>query len=121
MACLKQPEPSAFSFPANWNALHTNAACVIRLMRMKEPSLVVIKLCHTSAETARFLEGQKIELTGHPPYSPDLADLAPNDFYWFPSVNNNVRSQHLSSREEAVDAFKMNILGIPQSEWKKCY
>ncbi|GBP20077.1 hypothetical protein EVAR_13849_1 [Eumeta japonica] len=33
--------------------------------------------CHTSAETTRFLD----ELTGHPPYSPDLA---PNDFYLFP-------------------------------------
>ncbi|GBP66257.1 hypothetical protein EVAR_41052_1 [Eumeta japonica] len=34
--------------------------------------------CHTSTETTRFLERQKVELTGHPPYSPDLA---PNDFY----------------------------------------
>ncbi|GBP73236.1 hypothetical protein EVAR_55002_1 [Eumeta japonica] len=33
--------------------------------------------CHTSAETIRFLEDQKIELTGHLPYSPDFT---PNDF-----------------------------------------
>ncbi|GBP82492.1 hypothetical protein EVAR_58538_1 [Eumeta japonica] len=39
-------------------------------------------LAVTSAETTRFLEGQMIELTGHPPYSPDLA---PNDFYLFPN------------------------------------
>ncbi|GBP84571.1 hypothetical protein EVAR_64601_1 [Eumeta japonica] len=39
--------------------------------------------CHTSAQTTRFLEDQKIKLTGHPPYS---SDLAPNDFYLFPSV-----------------------------------
>ncbi|GBP82585.1 Mariner Mos1 transposase [Eumeta japonica] len=37
--------------------------------------------CHTSAETSRLLEGPEIELTGHPPYNPDLA---PNGFYLFP-------------------------------------
>ncbi|GBP28497.1 hypothetical protein EVAR_22960_1 [Eumeta japonica] len=38
--------------------------------------------CHTSAETTRFMEGQKIELTGHPLYSPDLA---PKNSYLIPS------------------------------------
>ncbi|GBP56555.1 hypothetical protein EVAR_53629_1 [Eumeta japonica] len=42
--------------------------------------------CHTSAETTRFLEGQNIKFTGHPPYSPDLA---PHNFYLFPSLKNN--------------------------------
>ncbi|GBP58842.1 Histone-lysine N-methyltransferase SETMAR [Eumeta japonica] len=69
--------------------------------------------CHTSAETTRFLEGQKIKLTGHPPYS---FNLAPNDFYLFPSVKNKLHGQPFSSRKEAVDAFKMYILEIPQSE-----
>ncbi|GBP31649.1 hypothetical protein EVAR_84095_1 [Eumeta japonica] len=74
--------------------------------------------CHMSAETTLFLEGQKIELTGHPLYSPDLA---PNDFYPLPSVKNKLRGYCYSSREEVVDAFKMHVLEIPQSEWKKCY
>ncbi|GBP51339.1 Mariner Mos1 transposase [Eumeta japonica] len=74
--------------------------------------------CNTSAETTRFLEGHKIELTGHPAYS---LDLAPIDFYLFPSVKNKIRGQRLPSREEAVDAFKMHVLEIPQSERKKCY
>ncbi|GBP75084.1 Mariner Mos1 transposase [Eumeta japonica] len=72
---------------------------------------------HTSAETTRFLEGQKIELTARPLYSPDLA---PNDFCLFPSVKNKLRDQRFSSREEAVDAFKTYVLEISQSEWKKC-
>ncbi|GBP17689.1 Mariner Mos1 transposase [Eumeta japonica] len=50
--------------------------------------------CRTSAETTRFLEGQKIELTGHPPYGPDLA---PNDFYLFTSVKNKLRGQRFWS------------------------
>ncbi|GBP19339.1 Mariner Mos1 transposase [Eumeta japonica] len=72
--------------------------------------------CHTSTETTWFLEGQKIELPGHPQYSPDSA---PNDFYLFPSAKNKLRGQHFSCREEAVDAFKMHVLEIPQSEWRK--
>ncbi|GBP70739.1 hypothetical protein EVAR_51038_1 [Eumeta japonica] len=73
------------------------------------------------AETTRFLEGQKIELTSYPPYS---SDLAPNDFHLFPSVKNKLRGQHFSSREETVDNFERSfsevvILGrqnLPASE-----
>lgn len=74
--------------------------------------------CHTSAATTEYLNSQMIELTGHPPYSPDLA---PNDFYLFPSVKNKLRGHRFSTREEAVDAFKMHVLEIPDTEWKKCY
>ncbi|GBP20478.1 hypothetical protein EVAR_78854_1 [Eumeta japonica] len=63
--------------------------------------------CHTSAETTRVLEGQKIELTGHPPYS---SDLVLNGFYLFPSVKIKLRGQPFSSCEEAVDSFKMHVL-----------
>ncbi|GBP75306.1 hypothetical protein EVAR_19955_1 [Eumeta japonica] len=73
--------------------------------------------CYPSAETTRFLEGQKIGLTGYPLYSPDLI---PSDFYLFPSVKNTLRGQRFWSREEATDAFKIHVLEIPQSEWKKC-
>ncbi|GBP31689.1 Mariner Mos1 transposase [Eumeta japonica] len=72
--------------------------------------------CNKSAVTIRFLEGQKIKLRVHSSYSPDLA---PNDFYPFPSVKNKLRGQRFSNREEAVYAFKMNVLEISQSEWIK--
>ncbi|GBP39648.1 Histone-lysine N-methyltransferase SETMAR [Eumeta japonica] len=58
--------------------------------------------CHRSAETTRFLEGQKTKLMDHPPYS---LDLARNHFYLFSNVKNKLRSQRFLSREEAVDAF----------------
>ncbi|GBP37643.1 hypothetical protein EVAR_34680_1 [Eumeta japonica] len=63
-----------------------------------------------------LLGGQNIALTDHPSYS---TDLAPKYFYLFPSVNNKLRGQRFSSREEAVDAFKMRVLEIPKSEWEK--
>ncbi|GBP93102.1 hypothetical protein EVAR_97007_1 [Eumeta japonica] len=55
--------------------------------------------CHMPAETTRFLEGQKIKLTGHPPYNPDPA---PNDFYLFPSVKNKLRGQRFLSRKRPL-------------------
>ncbi|GBP20741.1 hypothetical protein EVAR_14466_1 [Eumeta japonica] len=49
--------------------------------------------------------GQKIELTGDPPYSPDLE---PSDFYLFPSMKNKLRNPCFSNREEVIDAFKIH-------------
>ena len=48
----------------------------------------------------------------YPPYSPDLAR---NDFFLFPYVNE-MRGQRFSTPEEAVDAFRMLVMEIPQSE-----
>ena len=31
-----------------------------------------------------------------------------------------MRGQRFSSPEEAVDAFRMHVLEIPQAEWEKC-
>ncbi|GBP92346.1 Mariner Mos1 transposase [Eumeta japonica] len=73
--------------------------------------------CHTPAGTTGFLESQKIVLTGHALYSPDLA---PNNFYILPSVKNKLPDQRFMSREEAVDGFKIRVLEIPHSESKKC-
>lgn len=73
---------------------------------------------HTSTQTKAFLTERKIELMGHPPYSPDLA---PNDFFLFPHIKNKLRGQRFSTPEEAVDAFKTHVLELPQSDWKKCF
>ena len=73
---------------------------------------------HTSIQTTAFLSTQNIDLMTHPPYSPDLA---PNYFFLFPYVKNKMKGQRFSTPEEAVDAFRMHILEIPQSEWQKCF
>ena len=69
---------------------------------------------NTSAQTTVFLSTQNIDLMSHPPYS---LDLAPNDFFIFPYVKNKMRSQRFSIPEEAVDAFRMHVLEMSQSEW----
>ena len=50
------------------------------------------------------------------PYSPDLA---PNDCFLCPYVKNKMSGQRFSTPEEAVDAFRMHVLEIPESEWQK--
>ena len=52
----------------------------------------------------------------HPPY---ITHLEPNDFFLLPYVKNKMRAQRFSTPEKAVDAFRMHVLEISQSEWKK--
>lgn len=73
---------------------------------------------HTSHQTIEYLTTQKIELMGHPPYSPDLA---PNDFYLFPRIKDKLRGQRFTSPEEAVEAFKNHVLELSHSDWQKCF
>ena len=53
-----------------------------------------------------------------PLYSPDLA---PNYFFLFPYVKDKIRGQCFPTPEEAVDAFRMHVLEIPQLEWQKWF
>ena len=47
--------------------------------------------------------------------------LTSNNFFLFPYVKNKMRGQRFATPEEAVDAFRMHVLEIPQSEWQKCF
>ncbi|KAG4070573.1 hypothetical protein HA402_011960, partial [Bradysia odoriphaga] len=73
---------------------------------------------HASAQTSEFLSTNKIELMGHPPYSPDLA---PNDFFLFLTIKKKLRGQRFATPEDAVDAFKTHVLKILHSDWEKCF
>ena len=43
---------------------------------------------HTAAKTLDFLAEDSVQLVSHPPYSPDLA---PCDFFLFPTLKENIR------------------------------
>jgi len=73
---------------------------------------------HTSSETTEYLYAKNVELMGHPAYSPDLA---PADFYLFPTIKKKLRGEWFETPEEAIDAYNMHILSLPHSEWKKCF
>lgn len=55
---------------------------------------------HTSANTNAYLMGENIEFMGHPPYSPDLA---PNDFFLFPTIKKKMHGKLFSTPEEAIN------------------
>ncbi|CAH1998321.1 unnamed protein product [Acanthoscelides obtectus] len=73
---------------------------------------------HTAQNTRQYLTEENVELLDHPPYSPDLGD---NDFITFPKIKNRLRGQRFQSPEEAVDAFKNDVLDLPANEWNKCF
>ncbi|XP_031622994.1 histone-lysine N-methyltransferase SETMAR-like [Contarinia nasturtii] len=73
---------------------------------------------HTAKKTNDYLTAQSIDLLHHPPYSPDLA---PCDFFLFPKVKDQMRGMRFSSPEEAVDAYKMHIFEMSNSDWHNCY
>ena len=54
-------------------------------------------------------------------HSPYNSDLALNDFFFFPYARNKIRGQRFSTPKEAVEAFRMHVLEIPQSEWQNCF
>ncbi|GBP32927.1 hypothetical protein EVAR_20104_1 [Eumeta japonica] len=64
-------------------------------------------ICHTSAETTLFLEGQKIELIGHPPHSPDLA---PKDFYLFRSPTSALRRLRGAAPERVCVSPSLRVI-----------
>ena len=65
---------------------------------------------HISAQTTALLSTENIDLMSHPLYS---FDLASNDFFLFPYVQNKMRGQGFSKPEEAIDVFRMHVLETP--------
>lgn len=73
---------------------------------------------HTANRTREFLQTVGFQQLSHPPYSPDLA---PCDFFLFPSIKNSMRGCRFSSAEEAVDAYRSAVEGVSHSEWRHCF
>ncbi|CAH1960268.1 unnamed protein product [Acanthoscelides obtectus] len=73
---------------------------------------------HTAHKTRQHLTEENVELSDHPPYSPDLS---PSEFFTFPKIKNRVLGQRFQSPEEAVDAFKNAVLDLPANEWNKYF
>ena len=67
---------------------------------------------HTVAVTLDFLATSDVQLVTYPPYSPDLA---PYDWFLFPSVKRQLKEKQFQNAEDAQAFFKGVILDIPQS------
>ena len=53
-----------------------------------------------------------------PLYNPNFAA---NNFFLFPYVKNKMRGQRFATSEETVDAFRVHVLEIAESDWQKCF
>ena len=73
---------------------------------------------YTSAETATFLSIEILDLMSHPPFGLIWHRMT---FLLFPYVETEMRGQRFSTPDETVNAFRMHVLVIPQSEWQKCF
>ena len=47
--------------------------------------------------------------------------MSPKHFFLFPYLKNKMKGQCFSTPEEAIDAYRIHVLEIPQSEWQKCF
>ena len=73
---------------------------------------------HRAGQTQQFLKEKGVQQLQHPPYSPDLA---PCDFFVFPTVKKQLRGVRFESPEAAVEAFDKAMKEVPQTEWAGCF
>lgn len=66
---------------------------------------------HTAALTIDFLSENSIQLVTHPAYSPDLA---PCDFFLFPTVKEKIRGTKFDCCDDAICAFKEVISDLTE-------
>ena len=69
---------------------------------------------HTAAVTLDFLAASDVQLVIHTPYSPELA---PCDWFLFPSVKRKLKGKQFQNAEDARAFVEGVILDIPQSTW----
>ena len=69
---------------------------------------------HTAAVTLDSLAANGVQLVTHPPYSPDLA---PCDWFLFPSVKRQLKGKQFQNADDARAFFEGVILDIPKSTW----
>ena len=68
---------------------------------------------HTAAVTLDFLAANDVQLVTHP-YS---LDLAPCDWFLFPSVKRQLKGEQFQSVKDARSFIEGVILDMPQSAW----
>ena len=69
---------------------------------------------HTADITLDFLAASDVQLVTHPPHSPDLA---PCDWFSFPSAKRQLKGKQFQNAEDTRAFFEGVILDIPQSTW----
>ena len=69
---------------------------------------------HTAAVTLDLLAANDVQLITHPPHSPDLA---PCDWFLFPSVKRQLKEQQFQNAEDARAFIEGVSLDMPHLKW----
>jgi hypothetical protein len=66
---------------------------------------------HTSLVVQQFLAEKNITVITQPPYSPDLA---PSDFWLFPTLNIGLKGAHFAAMEDIKSSAMAELQTIPK-------
>lgn len=73
---------------------------------------------HVSAKTRDYMEKNKVNTLPHPPYSPDLA---PCDFFLFPTLKKNLSGTKFDSVEEIREASAAALKQLPVGAFQQSF
>jgi histone-lysine N-methyltransferase SETMAR len=73
---------------------------------------------HTADLTTEYLQRKRVCLTGHPPYSPDLAPL---DFFYNNRIKNELRGKYFETEKELLREADSVMRSIKKAEHTRCF
>ena len=98
---------------------------LLRAMRKKRAPLLPTMLfhhdnapSHRASTTQETIDRRSIEVLGHPPISPDLA---PCNFFWFPTLKKILRGRQFDNVADLQRAVQSAIASLGPSAYKNCF
>jgi hypothetical protein len=73
---------------------------------------------HTSLVLQKFLAEKNIPVITQPPYTPDLA---PSDFWLFPTLKMGLKGTHFASMEDIKSNATGELWNIPSEAFRRCF
>jgi len=73
---------------------------------------------HTSLVVPQFLAEKSIPVITQPPYSPDLA---PSDFWMFPTLKMGLKGAHFATMEDIKWNATTDLQKIPKEAYRRCF
>jgi transposase len=75
-------------------------------------------LSHTSLVVQQFLAEKSIAVITQPPYYPDLA---PSDFWLFPTLKVGLKGAHFATTEDNGRNKTAELQKIPKEDFRRCF
>lgn len=73
---------------------------------------------HVATSVQQYLSKCNIKIMPHPPYSPDLA---PCDFWLFPTLKEKLRGRKFNTDSEVISAVEGSLKQLPEKGFSTCF